>query len=311
MGRLYRAALPSVQTVPLPTLPATVYGYIWEISGKQQLRLCGLTLLVFPLSLVPLELQRRIVNDTIIEPNLRLLIGLVTMYLGVVLLHGGLKYAMNLYQGRVAEGVIRVLRTRIVEDQSIESDAGARVAMSASETEAIGGFVSEGVAFPLLQGGIVVSVVSYMFWVEPLMAICAVVLFFPSLLAAPLLQQRINRHVERRTTLLRALSDRMANESDGWNAKGRIQSIYRRRLRIQALKHALKFVNNFVGHLGPIVILGVGGWLAVNGSTDLGTIVAFISGYERITDPSRELLGFYRRLSQMRVQYAMMAKAVS
>ena len=53
----------------------------------------------------------------------------------------------------------------------------------------------------------------------------------------------------------------------------------------------------------------VGGWLAIQGRTEIGIIVAFMSGYERMTGPVRDLLNFYRRLSMMRVQYRLVADA--
>ena len=46
--------------------------FIWQESGGQQVWLCLLTLLVVPLSTVPLELQRRIINDAFARlPQLR------------------------------------------------------------------------------------------------------------------------------------------------------------------------------------------------------------------------------------------------
>src|ERR1700722_16535968 len=42
-----------------------LYGYIWAISGSAQILLALLSIFIFLLDLVPLELQRRIVNDAI------------------------------------------------------------------------------------------------------------------------------------------------------------------------------------------------------------------------------------------------------
>ena len=73
----------------------------------------------------------------------------------------------------------------------------------------------------------------------------------------------------------------------------------------------MKFVNNMFGHLGPLSVLVVGGYLVIQGETTLGTIVAFISGYDKMTDPARELLNFYRRLSMMKVQYGLVRAAAN
>ncbi|MDN3722514.1 hypothetical protein QW131_32925 [Roseibium salinum] len=89
----------------------------------------------------------------------------------------------------------------------------------------------------------------------------------------------------------------------GAEADPLIGRIYGLRLRFAAIKHATKGLNNLMNHLGPLSVLMVGGWLVIQGQTEIGTIVAFMSGYERMTGPARELLNFYRRLAMMRVQY--------
>ena len=61
--------------------------------------------------------------------------------------------------------------------------------------------------------------------------------------------------------------------------------------------------------MGLLSILMVDGWLAIEDRTEIGIIVAFMSGYERMTGPARDLLNFYRRLSIMRVQYGLVADA--
>lgn len=62
LSRVYRSVLPSVHDWPGGAMPASLYGYVVKVSGRQQVRLGLLTLAVFPLALAPLELQRRIVN---------------------------------------------------------------------------------------------------------------------------------------------------------------------------------------------------------------------------------------------------------
>jgi hypothetical protein len=39
-------------------------------------------------------------------------------------------------------------------------------------------------------------------------------------------------------------------------------------------------------------------------------LVAFLSGLEKVSDPARELLNFYRQLSQTRVQYAILCGVI-
>jgi ABC-type bacteriocin/lantibiotic exporter with double-glycine peptidase domain len=164
-----------------------------------------------------------------------------------------------------------------------------------------------------LQAGIVTSVAGYMLIVEPAIATIAIAFFVPSLLVVPLIQKKVNELAEERTTRTRALGENILEENDaGRDESDRlIETIYGIRIHIFYYKYFMKFLNNLIGHLGPLSILMVGGWLVIQGETEIGTIVAFISGYERMINPARDLLNFYRRLSAMRVQYRLVRDAAS
>lgn len=317
---LFEAALPPVPRGPLRRLPHELYTYVWQVSRAQQLRLVLLTLLVFPLSMVPLELQRRIVNAAVEFEDFALVLALGGAYLAFIAVNGVLKWLRGAYLGRVAEDVIRRLRFRVVRtlDTEDDSEEGAKVSMVAAEVEKLGGFVAQAVADPLLQAGVFVSVFGYMLVVEPLVALVAFAFFVPSLVLTPILQNVINRLSERRIARVRELSRDMAHDDfDGLDEATltahydpMIEDIHRLRVRIVVIKHALKVVNNALGHLGPLSVLVFGGWLVIQGQTEVGTIVAFVSGYERLMGPARDLLNLYRQYSQMRVQYRMVADAV-
>ena len=309
------ATLPSAGVRPPRRFPKTLYRYVWRVSRPQQIRLVALTLFLLPLTMLPLELQRRLVDDAILKSDVHLLLVLSGLYLLVALLTVALKFARSVYEGRVSESVIRSLRRRLARhDFTISAtegggNQGSVVSMVASEAEQIGAFVGESISFPLLQAGSLVAVMGYMLVVEPLIAIFAFSLFLPSLLLTPWIQRRLNDLVERRTVLLRDLGDLVAAHGTD-HGEGEIRMIYKVRMRILALKYLVKLVNNLVGHLGPIGVLLYGGWLVIQGQTEIGVVVAFISGYEKIMDPARELLNFYRRMAQMRVQYRLIADAV-
>lgn len=316
LTELYCSVLPSVREQPLPLMPTRLYAYVYKVSGGQQLRLCLLTILVFPLTLAPLELQRRIVDDAIAGSELGLLAMLGGLYLAILFVHGGMKYLRNIYQNRIAEGVTRLLRLRITHADAFgaEADEGTKQSIVASEAERVGGFVGESIAFPLLQGGIVLSVAAYMLVIEPIVATVALGFFIPSLLVVGFSQPILNRLAETKTTTVRELGECLIGKERGDAAAyaaldGLIERIYRLRLRISTVKYAIKFLNNLFGQLGPLSVLTVGGWLAIRGETEVGTIVAFISGYERMINPARDLLNFYRRLSIMRVHYGLVREA--
>ena len=181
------------------------------------------------------------------------------------------------------------------------------VALSAAEAEQVGGFAGEAMSFPFLQAGILLSVLCYMIWLEPLLSVVALA----SLMLTPRIQRRINALVEKRVSAIRALGDGLEAEgSDGslsTNPDVLAQQVYRYRIRIFTLKFFLKGANNFLAAIGPLAILMVGGWMVIHDQTRIGTVVAFMSGFERLTSPIRDLINFYRRLSQVRVQYQLLA----
>jgi ABC-type bacteriocin/lantibiotic exporter with double-glycine peptidase domain len=317
---MFIAALPSVARQPLKVLPRGLFAYVWRVSAAQQVRLVLLTLLVFPLSMVPLELQRRIVNAAVEAQDFALILLFASFYLVFIVVNGSLKWVRGYYLGRVAEGVIRRLRFRIVRtlDSDDDSEEGAKVSMMAAEAEKVGGFVAQAVADPLLQLGVFCSVFGYMLFVEPLIALVAFAFFVPSLILTPLMQGVINRYSAQRIERVRELSRDMTHDDFDDMDEAEltahydplIEDVHGYRVRIVFIKHLLKVFNNALGHLGPLSVLVVGGWLVFRGETEVGTIVAFVSGYERLMNPARGLLALYRQYSQMRVQYRLIHREV-
>lgn len=82
-------------------MPATLFGYIWQISSRHQAGLCLLSVAVFLLSAVPLELQRRIVNDAIGKGALDTIVWLAIAYAVVALAEGVVKLWLNIYRSLV------------------------------------------------------------------------------------------------------------------------------------------------------------------------------------------------------------------
>jgi ABC-type bacteriocin/lantibiotic exporter with double-glycine peptidase domain len=75
------------------------------------------------------------------------------------------------------------------------------------------------------------------------------------------------------------------------------------RLRIFKLKFGLKFLVSALQSLGVFTLLFAGGIMVLNGRTEIGIVVAFISGLDRVLDPWRELIAFVRSTSAARVQF--------
>jgi ABC-type bacteriocin/lantibiotic exporter with double-glycine peptidase domain len=56
-----------------------------------------------------------------------------------------------------------------------------------------------------------------------------------------------------------------------------------------------------------IGILAVGSWLVLHERTDVGTIVAFLSGLSRMNAPWRDLMNWFRDLTNAGTKYRLIA----
>jgi ABC-type bacteriocin/lantibiotic exporter with double-glycine peptidase domain len=297
-------------------LPDGLYRYVWQEGPWQQIRLCVLAGLVFPLTMVPLELQRRIIDQAIGQADLRLLAWLGGAYLVVVVLQGGLKYLLRVYRGVVSERAIRRLRHGLqaaLTEQADEGDGEGRgelVSIVTAEVERVGGFLGEALSEPILQLGIFASILGYMLVVEPAIALVSLLFFVPQLIFVPLLQRLVNRRAKRKVELVRELGELIVEMPADHAAdyRDRLRRIYRVRLQYYALKFLIKFLNNLLNHLAPLSVLMVGGYLVIQGATTVGVVVAFISGFMRLADPSRALLAYYRLAAETRVQYRLITR---
>jgi ABC-type multidrug transport system fused ATPase/permease subunit len=298
-----------------------LYRYIWKVSARDQVLLSLLAVAIFLIELAPLELQRRIVNGAVEGRGFEFVGMLCLLYVGVELLHGGLKLVMNVYRGAVAETANKRLRLQMnpaaeaaKPDAAKEGEEGVKISMIVAEVESVGNFVGSSFSEPLLNAGILLSILGYMVFTQPWMALVALLIFCPQFLFIPFLQEAINRRTKRRIETMRALSvdivdeaaDR-AGERSEQTFRRRIASVYQLNMQIFRRKYGMNFLMNLFYHLGIIGILAVGGWLVLQGKTEVGTIVAFISGLSRMNDPWGDLVDFFRNLTNTGLKYRMIA----
>ena len=68
-------------------------------------------------------------------------------------------------------------------------------------------------------------------------------------------------------------------------------------------RQGMKVSSNFFSSISPFVIFLLGGWLAINGKLELGSLVAFLSAQEKLFDPWRELIDVYQSYQEASVSY--------
>jgi ABC-type bacteriocin/lantibiotic exporter with double-glycine peptidase domain len=301
-----------------------LYRFVWRVSGRSQIILAALAIGVFLLDLVPLELQRRIVNEALQRQEIGLLIQLCLLYGVVALLQGGTKFALNLYQSTVSERVNR--RLRLTAGQTVlgerkqgdvDGQEGVGISIIVSEVESVGGFVGTSVSDAVLHGGVLVSVFGYLLILQPWMGLVGLLLFGPQFLFVPLLQYAINRRTATRIKILRALSVDIVKDAadqasarDGATFERDVRRVYGLNMQIFRRKFGMNFLMNLLHHCAIAGILLVGGLFVIHGRTEIGTVVAFISGLARINDPWGDLVNYFRDLTNAAVKYRLIVSAV-
>lgn len=313
--------LPAPRAVPRTgdhTPASSVLRFAWRMSGWHQAASCGLAVLVAVLNLVPLELQRRIVNEVVETQNLSLLLQLGGFYVAVIVIHQAAKYALRVYQGWLTESAIHYVRNHLIElyDNGADDrkqESGKTVSIVGSEVEKLGGFVGESLSEACANAAMLLGVAAYMLVVEPKIAIFALAVVVPQVLLTPLIQRRLNALIEDRVQLLRQMADEIAHLDDGarQDCLDVVPRIYENHMKFFVLKFAMKSALNLLNAIGPATVLLLGGYLVMMGETQVGVIVAFLSGFDRLSAPIRELIAFYRTAAQASVQHRLVASWMS
>lgn len=291
----------------------------WREHRKRQLAVVLLSVLVAGISAVPLELQRRIVDGAIANSDVDLLVFLVAALAAALVLQGLAKYKMRMLRHQIAETTMRSVRRqtfcgvagdcRNVElepenGNGREGERGTAMSIITAEVRPFGGFVGEIFSVPISEGGVLIVVFGYLLYIQPWVALAALAVFVPQMIVVPIVQRKINGYVRRHTEELRTVGDELDDDSASPDSTmERLDTVFSLQMRRFRLKYLLKLATNLMNHAATLIILGLGGWLAIQGDIAVGVIVAFLSGIERVADPWRELITYYRSASDAAMRY--------
>ncbi len=299
-------------------MPRRLSGFISMMGRGHQALLVLLSVLLFAVGILPLEIQRRIVNGATQGATLSTILGLVLAYLALVLTEGGIKLVLNIYRGWIGEVAIRWLRMTVINTKECHPDdlttlaEGVEMSIVLAEAEPVGGFVGTSISEPILQVGILLAVGSYMIFLQPLLALAVIAVFVPQSVLVPVLQGLINQRVKTKITVMRHLSEEMVDHTSPQSPKhqaARVQRLFATNMSIYKLKYALNFLMNLMFQLGYAGIFALGGYYVITGRIEIGTVVAFISGLNKVSDPWGALVDWYRDLRVTQVKYELIRDA--
>ena len=298
--------------------------------------LLAVTLTLFPLLYLTLELPKRIINDAIGASSDRVtyfgvefdqvtfLMILCGMFLLSVLAHGAMKMRINTMKGVLSERLLRRLRytliTRILRFPAPyfeRTSQGELVSMVTAEAEPMGGLMGDAVAQPVLQAGQMLTILGFLFLQSVAFGVAACALIPLQAWIIPKLQRQINQLNKKRVIQIRALAAEIGEgaagastlrTTGGWRYRmalvsDRLGRLFDIRFEIFQKKFFMKFVNNFIGQLTPFFFYAIGGYLAIKGSISVGALVAALAAYKDLASPWKELLDYYNQSQDMSLRW--------
>lgn len=293
-----------------------LYSAIWRASAGRQVILILLSLSVAALAAAPLEFQRDIINhltsDNIEAPHL-LLLGAGMM--GVILLSLALKWVLGYRAGTLGEDMIRrirqllLARTVDVDESGENVRKGTMTTAISAEAEELGKFAGGAFSDPVVQIGTLVSVIGYISSTQPWLGLIALSMIAPQILIVLVSQRKVNVFVADRVRILRSATDHLTIENIEavtQEVHDQFDAIYDTRRRMFLWKLSAKFLLSVINGAGTVGVLMLGGWLVLQGETDVGTVVAATSGLARIQGPTGFLIAFYRQVSANRIKFELL-----
>lgn len=272
----------------------------------------------------PLEMQKRIVNGAIRQRREDLLFLYCGLYLASVILSGLFKYAANVFQKKLGQNILVTIRRelyahilRLPLGFFRRTQAGTIITAMTSELAAIGHFIGGAIAVPITSALTLLAFAAYMIWLDPILGLASIAIYPFELVLVPMLQNRYNRRNVERIHTVREMSNVVGEAVGGiheiqGNAAFAVErdkldrpitDLFTVLVKMFRLKYGIKFVNNFFQNLGPFLLFLIGGWMAIHGKFSLGALVAFLSAYEKLYDPWKELIEYYQDLQDARVRY--------
>jgi ABC-type multidrug transport system fused ATPase/permease subunit len=315
--------VPKKNAAPMVT-ERTLYSWVLERNLRWQVLLVLLVLVTVGARVVPLELQKRIINQAIGLGREDLLLLYCLLFIAAVLLASALKFAINILQATIGQETLKRMRSDLFAHilslplsffRSIQP--GQVVNALINELASISGFVGSAISVPLINLGTLIFMGGYLFYLNPLLAGLCFILYPVQIVIVPRLQQRMNEANRHRVKVSREISGNIGevvsgiHEVHGHAAYGvendkfasQAGSLLQANNRMNAYRYGIKLANNLFENLGPFILFIVGGTMTIRGYFDLGSLVAFLSAYTSLSEPWRELMDFYQLLEDSRVRY--------
>jgi ABC-type multidrug transport system fused ATPase/permease subunit len=316
----------------------SLYKFVLKHSPRETTILIALTLLSLPVYYMTLDIPKNVFNQGILGKNIKypyMLFGhplnqveylfwLCFLFFLSVLVNGGIKQYINTYKGRLGERLLRRLRYELISrilrfplPHFRKVSAGELIPMITAEVEPLGGYFGDCFAQPLIQIGTLGTIVAFLFIQNPIVGLAAIALYPIQGYVIPKMQRKVNRLGKERVRTMRKTSERIGEAVGGAHeihANGttsyeradfaeRLGRTFQIRFDIYLRKGQVKFLNNFLNQMGPLLFYAIGGYLVIKGQLSVGALTAALSANKDMSSPWKELLDYYQSTQDTRIKY--------
>ena len=257
--------------------------------------------------------------------RLAYLVALCFAFLFFVVLNGWLKQLVNTEKGRLGERMLRRMRYELY-DRVLRFPLGhfrkvkqAEVAtMIKDEVEPLGGFIGDAYITPAFLGGQALTALYFIMIQSVWLGLISIVVLAVQLVVIPLLRRRILILGRERQITARQLAGRIAegvdatveihsNDTSNYERAdivNRLEAIFLIRFELYQRKFFVKYINNMLSQTTPFLFYLVGGYLALTGRFDVGSLIAVIGAYKDLPSPVKELIDWDQQRQAVQISYA-------
>lgn len=298
----------------------------WSLEGDVRLQ-AGLflaSILSAGIRILPIDFQKRIVNEAIQDKDLDLLYIYCAGFLVSVLAGLGLKYGVLYLQSLVGEKILGRMRNAFFRHALtlpgsfyIKHGPGSVPAPLINQLGPVGDYLGNAWAVPLTNILTLLILAGYLAFISPFLALFSLCVYPLALVLLPRIQSLTNQANLERLTLGQELNGKITETFSGIDDiqahsgygieqdafADRTSRLRRIRIKWRLSKLGYKAVSNFFINLSPFFIFLAGGYFAVNGSLNMGELVAFLSAQALMFTPWTELMAHIQVRENARVQY--------
>ena len=252
------------------------------------------------------------------------LVVLSLTFLALIVVSGLLKLQINTMKGWMGERMLRRLRFTLFDrilrfplPHFRRVKAAEMATMIKDEVEPLGGFIGEAIITPLFLGGQALTALFFILYQHIYLGLIAFFMVVMQAVIIPRMRRRLLVLSKERQITARQLAGRIAECVDGAaeihahdtsnyeraEISARLGKMFLIRFELFQRKFMIKFLNNFLSQVTPFLFYLVGGYLAIVGRLDIGTLVAVIAAYKDLPSPIKELIDWDQQRMDVQIKY--------